>query len=306
MRNDSTEKVLKLILLLIDSSDRSVDQLCSEADISRRTFYYLLEFLRNQDFIIFKVRGCYHIDHRSSFIDKVVKTVQFSDDELRTIWNLLGMAGNGNETVNSLRRKLDSAYDFSLFMNTPESRKRANIVKKLASAIDRKRMVRLLNYSSPHSHSVKDRIVEPFLLMNNNRDVRCHEISSGINKTFKLARMTDVEILDTPWLHEDKHRQMFTDLFMFSGEVHHSIKLRLGLLSRNLFCEEYPQGAKNVQPDGNDPEHWILELEVCDFRGIGRFVLGLFEDIDVLGNDDFKTYISDQIKKMYNKNFPDK
>lgn len=301
MRNESTEKILNLILRLLDTKNQTVDEICEAENISRRTFYYLLEFLRNRDFIVFKTSGCYHIDRRSPFISNITRSVQFTDNELRTIWNLLGMVGTGNDTVNSLRRKLDAAYDFSRTIDTPEARKQANIVKKLTAAIDRKRMVRLMDYSSPHSHTVKDRIVEPYLLMNNNRDVRCHELSSGINKTFKLARMSDVEVLETPWIHEDKHRQMFTDIFMFSGEEHHTVRVRLGQLSRNLFLEEYPQANKNIRPDDNDDRHWILELEICDYRGIGRFVLGLFEDIDVLGDDAFKEYIRKQIEEMSEK-----
>lgn len=305
MRNDSTEKILRLIVKLLDGIDHTAENLCSEFEISRRTLYYMLETLRSSGFIIFKSNGCYHIDRRSPFVNSVVKTVQFTDNELLTVWNLLGMVGTGNDTVNSLRRKLDSVYDFSTIVNTPEARQRANKVKKLTQAIDRKRVVKLIDYSSPHSHSVRDRIVEPYLMMNNNRDVRCNELSTGMNKTFKLARIGDVEVLDTPWINEDRHRQMFTDVFMFTGEEHHHVRLRLGQLSRNLFLEEYPQGVKNVQP-GNDDNHWILDLEVCDYRGIGRFVLGLCEDIEILSDDNFKEYIDKKIKTMYSLNLHDK
>ena len=89
--------------------------------------------------------------------------------------------------------------------------------------------------------------------------------------------MTSVEILDTPWLHEDKHRQVFTDIFMFSSEERHRVKLRLGQLSHNLFKEEYPQGAHYITPI--EEGSWLLDIEVCDYRGLGRFVLGLFKDI---------------------------
>lgn len=305
MRNDSTEKTLKLIVKLLDGADHKTDDICKEMEISRRTLYYILGALRSSGFIIFKSNGCYHIDRRSPFVNEVINAVQFSNDELVTIWNLLNMVGSGNETVNMLRRKLDRAYDFSTIVNTPEARQHANKVRKLSQAIERKRMVKLIDYSSPHSHSVRDRIVEPYMMMNSNRDVRCNEISTGMNKTFKLARMGDVEILDTPWIHEDLHKQMFTDVFMFSGEEHHNVKMRLGQLSKNLFLEEYPQGAKNVSPDDTDDNHWVLELEVCDYRGIGRFVLGLYDDIEILADDDFKLYIANKIKSMYSLNFPD-
>lgn len=305
MRNESTEKSLNLIVLLLDVTDHSVDEICDKLNISRRSLYYLLGALRNIGFLIFKSNGCYHIDRRSPFITRLCNSAQFTNEELLTIWNLLGMAGTGNETVNSLRKKFEMSYDFSMVVNTPDARRHANKVKKLSSAIDRKRMVKIIGYSSPHSHSVRDRVVEPYLLMNNNRDVRCNEVSSGINKTFKIARMEDIEILDTPWVREDQHRQVFTDVFMFSGEEHHTVSLRLGQLSHNLFLEEYPQGAYYIQPE-SDGNHWRLTLEVCDYRGIGRFVLGLFDDVEILQNDEFKDYIRSKVEKMYTTNFQDK
>lgn len=305
MRNEASEKILNLITLLLGADDYTGTQICEKVGISRRSFYYLMEFLRNHGFIVFKANGTYHIDRRSPFIANIADSVKFTNEELRSLKSVLSMFGNGNDEVNSLRQKLEAAYDFKKVEKVPEIRKQNEILRKLIAAIQHKQVVRLAGYSSPHSHTVQDRIVEPYLMMNNNRDVRCHEISTSTNKTFKLARMDDVEILDEHWTHEGEHRQVYTDIFMFSGEEQHNVKLRLGQLAHNLFLEEYPQASRNVQPDSENENHWILELVVCDYRGIGRFVLGLFDDIDIIGCDSFKKYIDKQITMMYNKNFPD-
>ena len=137
---------------------------------------------------------------------------------MKTIHSVLTMAGNDSEMVNQLRQKLESSYNFSVSAESPIRRQMESNLKLLRKAMAEKKTVRLIGYSSPHSHSVKDRLVEPFLLLHNNEDVRCHELVSKQNKTFKISRMTSVEILDTSWLHEDKHRQVFTDIFMFSSE----------------------------------------------------------------------------------------
>lgn len=153
-----------------------------------------------------------------------------------------------------------------------------------------------MGYSSPHSKSVSDRVVEPFLLMNNNNDVRCYELSSGMNKTFKVSRMQDVVMLDLEWEHEAAHKQVFTDLFMFSGEDKHHIRLRFDQLSHNLMQEEYPQSVPYMQQE--DERHWIFETDVVSFLGIGRFVLGLYDNIQVLENDAFKDYLKKKIASM--------
>ena len=60
--------------------------------------------------------------------------------------------------------------------------------------------------------------------------------------------------------------------------------------------EEYPQGGRFIEKE--DESHWRLTLEVCDYRGIGRFVLGLSKDIEILGNDEFIKYIREEIMQM--------
>lgn len=303
MRFDKLKSQLELILLLSNPRGYTVAELCDKLNVSRRNLYYLLDFLKHAGMILFKQDNYYHIDPRSPFFSQLQTNLQFSDTEMRTIYSLLLMAGNTNETVNQLRNKIDHAYNFSLQMDSPSRRHLNNIVKTISRAIATKRMVRFIGYSSPHSQTVRDRIVEPFYLMNNHQDVRCHEIESGMNKTYRINRMDRIEVLDTPWIHEDKHRQMFTDIFMFSGEERYRVRLLMGQLAHNLFIEEYPQGAKNIA--AADDTHWELDIEICDNRGLGRFVLGLFTDIEIVEGDSFRQYIHQQLELMTQHMRPD-
>ena len=110
--------------------------------------------------------------------------------------------------------------------------------------------------------------------------------------------MEDVEAVNAAWLYGDKHRQLYTDLFMFSGEETLPVKLRLGRLSYNLLTEERPDAHRYITPDGD--EHWLFEAPVCSYLGIGRFVLGLYEDIEIIGDDGFRSYIRSKIAAMQN------
>ena len=301
MRFDKLKKQLELLILLSDGRNYTIEELCERMELSRRNFYYLLDFIKHAGFIVFKNQGCYHIDRRSPFFTQLLQTIQFTDRDVKTIHSVLTMAGNDSEMVNQLRQKLENAYSLSVSADFPVRRQMDSNLKMLRKAMNEKKTVRLVGYSSPHSHTVKDRIVEPFLLLHDNQDVRCHELVSGANKTFKISRMTGVEMLDTPWLHEDSHRQVFTDIFMFSSEERHRVRLRLGQLSHNLFMEEYPQGAHYVTP--NEDGSWLLDIEVCDYRGLGRFVLGLFKDIEVVEGDGFKAYMKDEINSLVSAPF---
>ena len=172
------------------------------------------------------------------------------------------------------------------------------ITHNMKDAMNRKCMCMLRNYSSPHSKTVSDRIVEPFLFMNNGLDIRCHEIKSHTNKTFKLARIGEVELLDVEWIAEKEHKQVFTDLFMFSGEERHAVTLLLDQLARNLIVEEYPASATCISPVDDDPRHWLFTTDVASYLGIGRFVMGLFNHIKVMGDDNSMLYIRNEVESM--------
>jgi predicted DNA-binding transcriptional regulator YafY len=146
---------------------------------------------------------------------------------------------------------------------------------------------------------VSDRVVEPFLFLSGNHEIRCYELSSKMNKTFKLARMQDVELLDLVWEHEREHRQMHTDVFMFSGEQVYQVTLVMGRLATSVLREEHPKAERYIEPQ--DDGHWRVVLPVCSMIGVGRFVMGLFTDIEVLGCDEFKDYLRQQIVKLNNK-----
>lgn len=296
MRNSSLFRDLDLLLLLADSRDHSVADICEQLDISRRTLYYYIESFRQAGFDLFKRNGCYHIDQRSPFLRKLLNLLQFSEDEAVLLRRLLDKTTEANAVVRSLRYKLDRFYDFNI-LNDAEMRERSSrIVNTLYEAVKAKQLVKIIGYSSPHSRTQSDRVVEPFLFMNNNNDIRCYELSSGTCKTFRISRMQDAVMLDLSWSNEEKHRQTFTDIFMFTGETQTEVTVRLGRLSRNVFVEEYPQGEQYLQQE--DDDHWLLCLPVCDYRGIGRFVLGLYEDVEALGDGGFLLYLREKITGM--------
>ncbi len=299
MRHDKLERELNTLLLLTENHDYTVDDACKRLQISRRNFYYYLEFFKLAGFKVEHHKPYYRIRKDSPFFRKLNETVYFTEDEAITMRRLLNMTGDQSIQVQRLRRKLDRLYDLDILDSVELKEQLAHNLTVLYDAIKQKLCVKLVAYSSPHSDTTSDRIVEPFLLMNGNQEVRCYELSSRMNKTFKLSRMQDVEPIDLVWGHEDCHRRLFTDIFMFSDEQQQTVTLLMGRLSTSILREEYPKAERYIQQQ--DDNHWQAEIPVCSFAGIGRFVLGLFEDIEVLGNDAFKEYLHTKINNFNTK-----
>ena len=296
MRHDKLDRELSLLLLLTENRRYTVDQLCARLSISRRNLYYYLEFFRDYGFVVDKQGTTYRIDKSSDFFKKLFKIVHFTEDEAITIRRILDCVPDHSLQVQHLRKKLDALYDLNILDDVTLQEQFAQNVSVLYEAIKYHRCVVLHHYSSPHSNTMTDRIVEPFLFMDSNNDIRCYEISSKTNKTFKLSRMESVELLADEWQFTSQHRQLYTDIFHFSDEHLLPVRLRIGRLSYNLLIEEQPKAAVYISQE--DDLHWLLNLDVCSYKGIGRFVLGLYDDIDILGDEGFLLYIHQKITAM--------
>lgn len=309
MRHDKLEKEMNLMLLLTENHRYEVDAICDRIGISRRMLYYYLESFRDWGFKVEKNGKIYSLDRESPFFKHLFETINFTEEEALTMLSILNKVEDNNAIIQRLRRKLDRFYDLNILSNPQLREQAAHHVSVLYDAIKRHRLVKIMNYSSPHSKSMSDRVVEPFLMMNNNNDVRCYELSSKMNKTFKVARMGDVILLDLEWSNEAKHKQMFTDLFMFSGDERLPVRLKLDRLAYSLMIEEYPKSAEFIvelpgETDNNEgkaPKYWLLSMDVASYLGIARFVLGLYSHIEIIDSPGFQDVINEEIRKMYHR-----
>ena len=63
--------------------------------------------------------------------------------------------------------------------------------------------------------------------------------------------------------------------------------------------EEFPLAEKYMERE--DDAHWLFHTEVCKYEGIGRFVLGLFEDIEIINSPDFVLYLKEKVQNISEK-----
>lgn len=299
MRNDKLGRELELILLLTESKKYTSLELCERLGITRRNLYYYFEFFRDAGFKLIKSGRYYSLDRRSRFFKRLRESIDFTENEAIMLRKILDASGIDNPQIRSLKSKLDRFYDLKILSDVKLRSRSAHNINVLYDAIKQKKMVLLKNYSSPHSKTVSDRIVEPFCFMNDNMDIRCYELKSKQNKTFRTERMENVELIDVEWLHEKEHKKIYTDIFMFSGERKFKADLLLGHLAFNILKEEYPQAVPYTEQ--TDETHWRLRTEVCSFLGISRFAIGLLDDVKILGGEEFKQYMKEKVSSLADK-----
>lgn len=296
MELEKFDRQLRLMLLLTHNRTLTVENISEQLKMSKRSIYRYIDAFKQMGFIVEKEGACYRIDHRSAFFNEITQRIHFTDDEAITINQVLNAVYDNSPQVRHLRAKLSSLYDFKVLAKHGVDSHIARNLSILFTAVQMERMVSLCGYTSPHSGKVSDRIVEPYLFLSENSEVRCYELSSGMNKTFKISRAKDVKILDMLWTHKDKHVPFYTDLFHFSGEQRYTIKLLLGHLASSILLEESPMAEEQLELQ--DDGRYLLTTEVCSFKGVGRFVLGLFDDIEVVDSPDFQHYLNERIKNL--------
>lgn len=289
-------EVFRLLEYLSDGQWRTMREIGERLGFSSSKTYRCVDSLRECGVELTKSGKRYRINFKSPFFQQMGANITFTDTEAEMVCRILATVDTSNTIALAAKDKLVRYYGLEA-VASPEGQKeheqKLNIINE---AIVKKQMLMIKGYSSPHSQSKKDRIVEPFLVMNGGMDIRCHEISSNMNKTFKLSRMEKVELMDTPWIRESEHRKVYIDLFLFSGEKLNHLELRMGLLSHNVMLEEYPKSQRMFEQE--DDTHWILRIDVASYLGIGRFVLGLYDDIEILEGEGFKEYLAKKIEDM--------
>ena len=297
MSHSQYAKQLDLLAMLIDGDSHTADELCQVLGTTRRNLYYYFSFLRDYGFELVRTSGGkYYIGPHSPFFRNIARSVDFTSQEVSYLFSLLAGTGDKSPLQHSVKRKLERFYGLSGFVDDATRRRVTSHAEILNKAIVQRKIVLLKDYSSPHSKTVSTRVVEPFLFLNEQADIRCYELSSHTNKTFKLSRIGSVVITDADWAFADSHKQVYTDIFLFSGDTRHHISLRMGQLSHNLMLEEYPQSERCFTQE--DDSHWLFTTDVVSYLGIGRFVLGLFSDIQIIGDEGFKMYVRNVLKDM--------
>lgn len=290
MELEKFERQLKLLEMLVGNTYLTVEQLCERTELSRRSIYRYLDFFKIAGFDLVKNNGVFSIELSSPFISRISDKVRFTGNELEVLHRLLEQADSKNVAVEGLKQKLRNVYGMDFFSDVKIDRLMAKNVETLYEAIRLKRKVVMHDYYSPHSNSVNDRLVEPFKFVHHGSEVRCFDIKDKTCKTFKVARIRrNVDMLSEKWEFANRHITFYTDIFGFSGEKQYRVKLRLGRLSARILMEEY--GIEEHRMVILDDSHWLFSTYVCSYQGVGRFVMGLIKDIDIIDSPDFVDYL---------------
>lgn len=299
MDQPKIERMLRLMALLSSNVEYTVDELAERLEMSRRTIYRYIDTFREAGFSVEKVRDyVYHLTTLKAGVADLSSIVYFSPEEAYIVNRLIDGLAADNSLRDGLRQKLAAIYDRTSIADVTDRPSNARKVQILTDAIREQRVVELQRYSSSRSGQTKNYRVEPFALSSNYASVWAFDLNDQTNKRFMILRIGEVAKTDEFWTMAYAHHETPIDAFRIHGDRTYHVRVRMNNIAKNLLIEEYPLTEKDITPDG---QLWIYEGTVRGMEGIGRFVLGLEANIEILEGEELRTFLRHHAENILKK-----
>ena len=297
MKNETPiERVLKLLFYLNTPFGYSMDECLIAIDISKSTFYEYLAKLRELGFCIEAEHGKYRLITDKSENEWFTKLFHISEEDAFLFAKAIDKLDISVPKAMRLKQRLLKVFDSGLFAEQLVKQTSNSICNKLIEAIKTEKQVLLCNYHSGNSQTVTNRLVEPFALSDSFNLVWCYDIEKQANRQFKVARIYDVKQMPFKWENRIYHKTTPTDVFRNTGLLDKQIEIKINLRAKNLLIEEYPLAERFVQAIYKG---WYgLKCNVALYEGPCRFVLGLWNDIEIVGSNEFIAFVENEIKNL--------
>lgn len=289
------ERTIKLLLLLLNGLSYRIKDISEKLETSSRTIYRYIKTFRNAGLIVEKNSfGYWKIERNATQYKELHELLQFSEEESYILQKAIHSIDDNNVLKSNLINKLYSLYNSKRVIETIIKKENSENISNITLAIENKKQIKLIAYKSANSNTVSNRVLEPIKFTTNFVSIWCFEPEKNATKLFKTARIKKVEILNKSWENAEKHKIGYMDCFRISSQEKIPIQLKLNMRARNLLIEEYPLSEKDISETENNT--FFFNSYVCNFLGVGRFVLGLMDDIVVVSPIDLKQYLNSKIK----------
>lgn len=297
MDHSKLQQLLEMLLYLSSGIKRSKREVMDRFDITERTFYRYIDTFRTVGFIVPRPKdGLYFIDKESPYFNEIDELLHFSKEEASILQKAIHSIDNQNLLKQNLVQKLYALYDFDRVADTIVKQEHSDHIHQLMHAIKKKKRVILHDYQSANSDKVSNRLVEPFDFTTNYIATWAYDVASGVCKTFRNTRLSSVEVLSDTWDCEEQHQSLPMDIFRFSSAHQTPVHLRMTMRAADLLKEEYPLSEQYIT--SLDEHFFELKTEVCSFEGVGRFVLGLVEEVDIISPPELLDFLKNKVRKF--------
>jgi predicted DNA-binding transcriptional regulator YafY len=294
--NKPIERILKLLFYLNNPFGHTLEECIDTLLISKSTFYEYREKLADVGFFIQLENGKYRFDATKSDNSWFTNLLHISDEDAYLFSKAIDKLDISVPKAQSLKNRLLKIFDNGLYAEQIARQSEKNVTAFLIDAIQNQKQVLLCGYHSGNSQTITDRLVEPFQLSDSFNLVWCYDVEKNANRQFKISRIDRVEISPMDWEFKHLHKTTPTDIFRNTGILDKQVEIMLNLRATNLLIEEYPMAEQHLKKQ-ND-RMFLFQCNVAMYVGPCRFVLGLWDDVEIIGDSNFKNFVQQKIRKL--------
>lgn len=288
------ERLLNLLKLLSSNLGYTYADLSERIGVTERTIYRYINSFKKNGLFIEKKNGYIRLEKNKSFNKDISSLLHFSKEEALLLDEAINSIEATTLTNRNLKNKLFALYNSDRINYPIFDGENSGKLKLISEAIEQKKLIKLIDYKSSNSGSVKDRIVEPFSFTTNHIHLWAFENKFSKNYLFRISRISKVEILNELWKNELKHKEGKTDVFRMAGEIETPFKLKLTMKGFNYLVEQYPLAKQHIEFVNENEylfEHWY-----ANFHGIAKFILSAMNEVEIVKPKELKEYLNSKIR----------
>ena len=287
-------RVLQLISLLKKEPAKSIRFMAGFIESTERTVYRYLDLIKELGFELERYQNKRYYIIGDILDDSDV----FTDEEVVLLRELLLSSAKDNKLKDAILKKIYFKSEMAVHGNNILNAHLGLIIQKISISIENENKIILKSYHSANSQKIADILIDPISFSDNYTSICAFEIATQKNKYFNIERITAVEELSEKQEFQSLHKVDQTDVFGFTewnGEKF-DIELNLSLRAFVILKEEYPLVLPFItQTDKNKP--YILKCSINNPKPITRFILGLSNEVEIIGSKEYIEYFSNRIKK---------
>lgn len=295
-------RVLQLISLLQKEPSKSIKFLAGILDSTDRTVYRYLDLVKELGFDLQRDA------HNRFFIvsEENNETTNFTNEEASLLRELLLSSGTKSILKDALLKKIYLKSEIVIQGNHLLNAHLGKIVSDLSKAITEHKQVVLKKYQSANSNTITDRLVEPISFTDNYTSLCAFEVDTAKNKYFNIERITEVEVLQKQNEFENQHQLDTPDAFGFTAMngLPFDIDIKLNLRAFMLLKQQHPMVVPFVKQEPKT-NHYRLKISINNPKPVIRFVLGLLDDVEIIGSIEFKDYLKNYVSTTLENNKSD-
>lgn len=294
MANIVINHYLRLIDLLDGNFAYTVSDITEKLGVNIATVYKAIKRLEDSGFRVRRLKnGIWQLAHSNWRRPDLKSYVPFSMEEAELVFMMVTSLPNDNPFRQSMMRKLQECYrpdlEFGVIWNPDAPR----LLKVLVHSCQEQYQVRV-SYLSSSGGKVGSYVLEVFHFENNLESFDAFDCQEYRVKTFKLARLQEVEVLDTEWAFEGFHMVPPMDSFRSHGDDRVHVVMSMDARARNYLNEQFPDTLGEVTQLSET--EWVFDGICCSMEGVGRFCLAMTDHVKLIKGEEVRQWVEKKVK----------